>query len=39
MSNPEDQGEIEIKWGEDMALQRTIEASIRLVQQKREECN
>ena len=37
MSNPEDQGEIEIKWGEDMALQRTIEASIRLVQQKREE--
>ena len=34
MSNPEDQGEIDIMWGEDTALQRTIETAIRLVEQK-----
>ena len=39
MSNPEEQGEIQfnVRWGEDMTLQRTIEASIRLVEQKQEE--
>ena len=37
MSNSEDQGEIAITWGEDMAFQRTIETAIRLVEQKRDE--
>ena len=36
MSNSEEQGEIQfnVRWSEDMTLQRTIEASIRLVEQK-----
>ena len=39
MSNSEEQGEIQfnVRWDEDMTLQRTIEASIRLVEQKQEE--
>ena len=36
MNNSEDQAEIAITWGEDMALQRTLETAIRLLEQKRD---
>ena len=36
MSNSEGQGEITTTWGEDLALQRTIETAIRLVEHKRD---